>query len=66
MANDDKFDQWIDELNTDVIQGEYGYEEDDFSVYPDKWRALYDKGLTPAEAFRSALDAYRWGGETPI
>lgn len=53
-----KFDRWIDSLNEDVVQGEYGYEPGEFTVYPDEWRALYKEGLTPAQAFKQALDAF--------
>ena len=51
------FDEWITALNLDVIQDEYGYEEGEFTVFPDMWRPLYDEGLTPAAAFKRALDA---------
>jgi hypothetical protein len=53
-----KFDRWIDELREDVVQGEYGYEPGEFTVYPDAWRALYKEGLTPSQAFKRALDAF--------
>lgn len=56
--NNDKFDAWIDELAEDVIEGEYGYERGEFTVYPDHWRSLYDEGLTPSQAFKRALDAF--------
>ena len=52
------FDQWIRELDEDVIQGEFGYEEGEFTVYVDLWRPLYERGLTPMQAFRAALDAH--------
>lgn len=54
----ERFDRWIDELTEEVIQGEYGYEPGEFTVYPDQWRPLYDEGLTPEQAFRRALDAF--------
>lgn len=53
-----KFDRWIDELRDDVVQGEYGYEPGEFTVYPAEWRALYKEGLTPSQAFKRALDAF--------
>lgn len=53
------FDEWICELDEDVIQGEYGYERGEFSVFPEMWRPLFDEGLTPAAAFKRALDAHR-------
>ena len=59
VEQDDKFDAWIDELDETIIQGEYGYEPGEFTVYPSHWRPLYEEGLTPAQAFRRALDAYR-------
>ena len=52
------FDEWIRELDEDVIQGEYGYERGEFSVFPEMWRSMFDKGLTPAAAFKRALDAF--------
>ena len=55
---DDAFDDWIRELDEDVIQGQYGYERGEFDVFPELWRPLYEKGLTPAQAFRRALDAF--------
>ena len=55
---DDAYDAWINSLYEDVIHGEYGYEPGEFTVYPAMWRHLYDEGLTPAHAFRRALDAY--------
>jgi hypothetical protein len=53
-----KFDRWVDELREDVVQGEYGYEPGEFTVYPDEWRPLYKEGLTPSQAFCRALDAF--------
>jgi hypothetical protein len=52
-----KFDEWIRELDEDVIQGDYGYEDGEFTVYPALWRPLFRRGLTPKEAFMRALDA---------
>lgn len=52
-----KFDAWIDTLEEDVVQGEYGYERGEFAVYPEHWRALYREGLTPSQAFARALKA---------
>lgn len=52
-----KFDDWIDTLRTEVIQEEYGFEEGEFEVAPELWYYMYKKGLTPAQAFRLALDA---------
>lgn len=53
MSN--SFDRWIDELRDDVIQGEYGHKKGEYTVCPEVWRALFEQGMTPAEAFRSAL-----------
>lgn len=54
----DAFGVWIEQLDEDVIQGEYGYERGEFTVFPDHWRPLFDEGLTPAQAFKRALDAH--------
>jgi hypothetical protein len=51
------FDHWIARLRDDVIQGEYGHKEGEYTVCPDVWRSFYDHGLTPSQAFRCALDA---------
>lgn len=51
------FRDWIAKLDEDVIQGEFGFEEGEFEVFPDDWRPLYDEGLTPREAYQRALDA---------
>ena len=59
MEQDDAFDEWIRKLDEDVIQGKYGYEPGEFSVFPDHWRGLYDEGVTPLNAFKRALAAYR-------
>ena len=52
------FDDWIDELDEEVIQGAYGYERGEFAVYPELWRPMWIEGLTPAQAFKRALDAF--------
>ena len=57
MDGDERFDAWIRELDEDVIQREYGYERGEFAVYPEHWRAMFDEGLTPGQAFKRALDA---------
>ncbi len=59
MDQDDKFDEWIRALDEDVIQGEFGFEPGEFSVYPDMWHPLYDEGLTPRQAYQRALDGHR-------
>ena len=56
---EEQFDEWIRSLDEDVIQGEFGYEPGEFSVYPDQWRPLYNEGLSPAQAWRRALDAHK-------
>ena len=57
------FDRWIEELRDDVIQGEYGHAEGEYTVCPDVWRSLYDHGMTPSQAFRFALGANAKGRE---
>lgn len=56
--SESKFRAWLDVLEEDVIQGEYGYEPGEFTVYPDDWRAMFRRGLTPAQAFKRVLDAH--------
>lgn len=56
-----RFSEWIRKLEEDVIQGEYGYEPGEFTVYPNLWRSSYKEGLTPADAFQRALDAFAEG-----
>lgn len=52
------FDDWIRELDEDVIQGEHGFEDGEFTVYREQWRPDFDRGLTPSQAFRAALDEF--------
>jgi hypothetical protein len=52
------FEEWVRVLGEDVIQGEYGYEPNEFSIYPDLWEAAYREGLTPHDAFARSLKAY--------
>jgi hypothetical protein len=52
------FDVWIEALDEDVIQGEYGYEPGEFTVYLEHWRPMWREGLTPQQAFQRALDAH--------
>lgn len=53
-----KFDRWIRVLREDVIEGEFGYEPGEFTVYREHWRPMFKKGLTPREAWQRALDAF--------
>lgn len=53
-----KFDDWIERLEVDVVQGDYGYEPGEFTVYPEHWRPMFKEGLTPQAAFKRALDAF--------
>jgi hypothetical protein len=53
-----KFDEWIRMLDEDVIQGEFGYEDGEFTVYTTHWKPLFDEGLTPREAWQRAIDGY--------
>lgn len=52
------FDAWIEDLDETVIQGEYGYEDGEFTVYPEHWKPMWREGLTPRAAFVRALDAH--------
>ncbi len=55
------FQTWLDELEEGVIQADYGYEPGEFTVYPEHWRPMFKEGLTPAAAFKRALDAFAEG-----
>lgn len=55
---DPKFREWLRVLDEDVIQGEYGYEQGEFTVYAEHWHEHYRQGLTPAQSFKRALDAF--------
>lgn len=46
-----------DRRRLDEVEGEFGYEPGEFTVYPEHWRPAFDRGLTPLQAFGSALDA---------
>lgn len=63
MARRMNFNRWIEILREDVIQGEYGYEEGEFTVYPEHWRGMWLARLTPSEAFKRAL--YAKAGQVP-
>lgn len=52
------FSSWLDELETDVIVGEFGYEPGEFTVYANDWFPLFQEGLTPQAAWQRALDAF--------
>lgn len=53
-----RFANWIRDLDEAVIHGEYGYEDGEFTVFPDHWRPMWREGLTPAQAFKRALDGF--------
>lgn len=55
----DDFDQWIRELDEDVVQGEFGYERGEYDVFPALWWPLYHEKLTPRQAWQRAMDAPR-------
>lgn len=57
MSGRRNFEEWIRQLTEDVIEGEFGYEPGEFSVFPEHWRPLFRKGLTPRQAWQRALDA---------
>jgi hypothetical protein len=52
------FREWIRQLDEDVIQGEYGYEPGEFTVYTSHWYPLFKEGLTPQQAWQRALDGF--------
>lgn len=56
MSGKMAFDEWVRILDEDVIQGDYGYEPGEFTVFPDHWSPMWREGLTPAAAFKRALD----------
>jgi len=58
MEANSKFREWLRELDEDVIQGEFGYEPGEFTVYSDHWAELYVEGLSPRAAWQRALDGY--------
>ena len=57
--DNEPYDKWLNELREDVIEDEYGYEPGEFNVYAEAWYPLFERGLTPQQAFRRALDAHR-------
>lgn len=61
MGERQKFDAWISDLDENVIQGEYGYEDGEFTIYPESWKPLWREGLSPGQAFKRALDAFADG-----
>lgn len=54
----DAYRVWLTSLNDDVIEGEFGYEPGEFTVYSSRWIPLYEEGLTPREAWQRALDGF--------
>lgn len=52
------FENWLANLEVDVIEGEYGYERGEFTIYSSHWRELFDQGLTPRDAWVKALGGY--------
>ena len=58
MIQSKKFREWIRTLDEDVIQGEFGYESGEFTVYTTHWYPLFKEGLTPREAWQRALDGF--------
>lgn len=56
---DEAYRAWLDVLNEDVIQGEFGYEEGEFTAFPSLWHHLYAEGLSPRAAWQRALDAHK-------
>jgi hypothetical protein len=58
MLDDDDFRSWCDKLQVDVIEGEFGYEPGEFTVFRADWLPMYREGLTPAQAWQRAMDAH--------
>lgn len=54
----ESFREWLRALEEDVIQGEFGYERGEFTVYWSHWKPLYDEGLTARQAWQRALDGF--------
>lgn len=54
----DAYREWLNTLEEDVIQGEFGYEPGEFTVYTTHWAPLYEEGLTPRQAWQRALDGF--------
>lgn len=52
------FDEWIRELDENIIHGEFGFEKGEFNLTPELLRPLFEEGLTPLQAFKRALDAH--------
>ena len=52
------YQAWLETLEHDVIEGEFGYERGEFTVYTTHWAALYEKGITPRRAWQHALDGF--------
>lgn len=52
------FGKWLDALQINVIEDEFGYEPGEFTVYPSHWAPLYEDGLTPRQAWQRALDGF--------
>lgn len=61
---DEKFRDWIHQLDKDVIQAKYGYERGEFTVTPTLWHPLYAEGLSPSDAFKRALHAQAFARTT--
>lgn len=57
LGPDEPYQTWLNELERGVIEGEFGYERGEFTVYPALWHGLYSRGLTPGQAWVHALKA---------
>lgn len=62
---EERYREWLRILEEDVIVDEYGYEPGEFTVYPALWKQSYDDGLSPSEAWESALDSYGQSRRVP-
>ncbi|MCP4900100.1 MAG: hypothetical protein GY906_24280 [bacterium] len=57
--NDEAYDGWLRVLKEEVIEGDFGYEPGEFTVYHDAWWPLYLEGLNPEAAWQRALNAHK-------
>ena len=54
----DAYRAWLDTLEHDVIEDEFGYEPGEFTIYTTHWATFYEEGITPRQAWQRALDGF--------